>query len=95
MKSSSTSASEEANDFFGDVARLLIRIECKGRWTGKLTGQLTVHADEEGRAVSWMGVTPFRQVGAVERRKRRGGNSMYKMLSWYMEVPLFVRPPKK
>jgi hypothetical protein len=64
-------ASEEADDFLWDVARLLNWVEEKWRWAGEVASQLTINADEERRTVSWMGVASVGQVRTVKLRKWR------------------------
>jgi hypothetical protein len=71
VKSYPSLASEEADDFLWDVARLLNWVEEKWRWAGEVASQLTINADEERRTVSWMGVASVGQVRTVKLRKWR------------------------
>jgi hypothetical protein len=65
-ESISSIASKETDHFFGDVARLLNRIEEFGGSAGELSSEFAVNANEEGGAVSGVWVTSVSQIGAVE-----------------------------
>jgi hypothetical protein len=61
-ESLSSCTGEETEHFLGEVAGLLNWVEQLGWRAGELPCNLAVHADEEGRAVSGVGVAAVRQV---------------------------------